>query len=134
VSLKTLSGLQGWLQPYAEFTLQLHQLMTGGQVDVKDPSRVIGGTRPTLTSVYRSGAEQDDLYANRATNPYPVNRPGDSAHQWGLAFDSDVPDEQQPLYRQVREYVGWRVPSNDEVHAEVPAWRDIVRSAGYTLP
>lgn len=133
MSLKTLGGLQAWLQPYASMTLDLHQLLSGGTWDVYG-QQIRGGTRPTITSVYRSVAEQENLYDNRATNPYPVNRPGDSAHQWGLAFDSDVPDAQQPLYRQVREYVGWRVPSNDEVHAEVPSWRDLVRGAGYTLP
>lgn len=102
----------------------VHQLVTGGYVDAR--GRVVGGTVPVTTSTGRSIAEQEALYAQRDTNPYPVNRPGDSAHQYGLAVDSDVPDAQQPIWRAVREYFGFRVPSNDEVHGEVPGWRALV--------
>ena len=56
--------------------------------------------------------------------------PGDSAHQYGLAFDSsfaaDVKPQLMPLWVQVRRAVGFRVPDNDEVHAEVNGWREIV--------
>lgn len=43
------------------------------------------GIEYELTSTYRSQAEQDALYANRAANPYPVARV--SKHTQGLAFD-----------------------------------------------
>ena len=43
-------------------------------------------------STCRSEREQEKLYANRATNPFPVAAPGHSAHQRGLAVDMDRPD------------------------------------------
>jgi hypothetical protein len=44
-----------------------------------------------ITSGYRSAAEQRALWAARATNPYPVARPGTSAHERGLAVDVPRP-------------------------------------------
>lgn len=117
--------MQPWLAPHAQLALDIHRLVTGGYVDVR--GRIQGGTLPVVTSTYRSAEQQGELYAKRDTNPYPVNRPGDSAHQYGLAFDSDVPDAQQPLWRAVRQFVGFRVPDNDEVHAELPNWRALVK-------
>jgi len=125
-----LSLLQDWVRSDYELARAVHQLLTGGEYSAVD-GKIHGGSKPTTTSTYRSTQEQERLYAERASNPYPVNRPGDSAHQWGMAVDSDVPDREQPLWRAVREWVGFRVPSNDEVHGEVPNWRDIVRQAGY---
>lgn len=99
------------------------------------------GIRPTLTSAFRSGAEQVRLWENRANNPYPVNRPGDSAHNvkfsalgpGSLAIDSWVPDRtvtinghqfnSRDVWTYLRQYVGFRVPSNDVVHSEIPDWR-----------
>lgn len=43
------------------------------------------GIEYELTSTFRSQAEQDALYANRAANPYPVARV--SKHSQGKAFD-----------------------------------------------
>lgn len=128
--MKDLSGLQPWLVDYVVYAQNVHQLVSGGEWNAAR-QRVDGGTRPVITSTYRSRAEQQELYDNRATNPYPVNRPGDSSHEWGLSFDSDVPDAEHPLWRQVREYVGFRVPDNDPVHGEVPNWRAIVAQAGF---
>lgn len=107
--------LQPWLIPYADYAIAWHQKVTG--------------TRPTITSSYRSFDKQIKLYEARHTNPYPVNRPGDSAHNWGLAFDSDVPDVQMPTWIWIRRQLGFRVPDNDEVHAEVPDWRGLVDAA-----
>lgn len=112
-------GLQPWLVPYVEYALNWYTYLTHQEV--------------TVTSTYRSVQEQQVLYDNRATNPYPVNRPGDSAHQYGLAFDSSVPNDKLGLWTQIRTAVGFRVPANDHVHAEVPSWRQIVRAAGYPV-
>lgn len=57
---------------------------------------------------------------------YPANRPGDSAHNFGLAWDSDVPDNQMWAWTYLRRYAGFHVPDNDPVHAEVPNWRNYV--------
>ncbi len=47
---------------------------------------LLGGPVP-ITSGWRSPAQQAWLWANRATNPYPVARPGTSKHERGLAID-----------------------------------------------
>jgi len=93
----------------------------------------------TVTSVYRSWAEQTKLYdqyqkclAARETispaNPkaecrYPANKPGDSAHNFGMAWDSWVPEDQWWAWTYLREHAGFKVPAHDRIHAEVPDWR-----------
>ena len=57
---------------------------------------------------------------------FPANRPGDSAHNFGLAFDSVVPDRFMPWWVHVRRLAGFRVPDGDLPHAELPNWRDFV--------
>lgn len=114
--MKDLSGLQPWLTPYHQYAAAIMSYLTNGDVV------------PIVTSTYRSYDQQAELYKTRAQNPYPVNRPGDSAHQFGLAIDSDVPDQYMPLWIAVRRYVGFRVPDNDAVHGEVPNWRSLISS------
>lgn len=53
------------------------------------------GIQYELTSTYRSQAEQDALYANRASNPYPVARV--SKHSEGRAFDLWVHPQWDPV-------------------------------------
>lgn len=93
----------------------------------------------TITSTSRGWAEQTKLrnqyescIASGQTispsnpNPacrYPANRPGDSAHNFGLAFDSWVPDGYWEAWTYLRSWAGFHVPENDRVHAEVPEWR-----------
>lgn len=94
------------------------------------------GVRPTITSTYRTMAEQTALYnayvrGQQTGNPtkWPANPPGESAHNvasGALAFDSWVPDQWMPLWVWFRREIGFRVPDNDVIHAEVPGWRDIV--------
>lgn len=119
----TLKGLNPGLLSAAEYTLQL-----GAKY----------GLKPQVTSVYRTLDEQRTLRrlyeacqaGDRLScqkQPYPANRPGDSAHNWGLAWDSWVPVAQMPLWVEVRRAVGWRVPDNDLIHAELPVWRSYVR-------
>jgi len=64
------------LIPYAE------QLLRGARA---------AGIKCVVTSVRRTYAEQVKLYAKylRGENPYPVAKPGTSAHETGLAFDVD---------------------------------------------
>lgn len=101
------------------------------------------GFRPTITSVKRDWASQTALRANyelclaRGMFPssasltpgmsckYPANRPGDSAHQYGLAWDSWVEPKHQAWWNQIREFAGFRIPANDVIHAEYPGWREL---------
>lgn len=96
----------------------------------------------TVTSGLRTMAEQTALRARYEKcltlpggvypgnpNPecrYPANRPGDSAHNFGMAWDSSVPANQLWIWTYLREYAGFRVPADDPVHAEVPNWRSFV--------
>lgn len=86
------------------------------------------GVPVTVTSGYRSWEQQRKLYADyvEGRSRWPANRPGDSAHNYGLAFDSTVPDWAQAWWTQVRRYVGFEVLPNDIIHAQVPNWRTYV--------
>jgi hypothetical protein len=124
-----LSGLHEVLRPYAEYAMRLG---------------VQNGLKPTITSVYRDLAFQKQLRANyekcvaRDLYPsaaslipglscrYPANEPGDSAHNFRLAWDSWVPEDTMALWVAIRRYVGWGVPDNDPIHAELPNWRSYV--------
>lgn len=93
----------------------------------------------TVTSGLRSWAEQTALRARyeaclargepvEPSNPnsacrYPANQPGDSAHNFGWAWDSWVEEPYRAWWTAVRQYAGFRVPSHDWIHAEVPDWR-----------
>lgn len=123
-----LAGLDRAIRPAADYALQLADYF---------------GIPVTVTSGFRSWEEQAKLRANyeqclatgrAGQGPdcrYPANRPGDSAHNWGLAFDSSVPAEYQPAWDYIRQVIGFNVPSNDRIHAEYPGWRDVVpRSPG----
>lgn len=100
---------------------------------------------PTVTSVTRSLELQAKLRANwercvaegyypsdKSFGPglsckWPANRPGDSGHNYGLAWDSWVPPEQMPLWTAIRRHIGWEVPEHDQIHAELPNWRQYVK-------
>jgi len=124
-----LRGMHPDLKPYADYSL--------------DIARYYGIT-PTVTSVFRGMAHQSRLRANweecRARGLYPsdaslgyglscrwpANRPGDSGHNYGLAWDSWVPSGQMADWVAIRQYVGWRIPENDQIHAELPEWRGYI--------
>jgi hypothetical protein len=56
------------------------------------------GWTGSVTSGFRSRAKQEQLYANRASNPNPVAPPGTSMHERGLAVDvSDIPGFQRAM-------------------------------------
>lgn len=104
------------LRPYAAYAIELAARY---------------GITVTVTSVYRTWAEQARLRAKyeAGQSKFPANRPGDSAHQYGLAFDSWVAERDRDFWQQIREHVGWRVPRNDWIHAEYPDWRSVVAPA-----
>lgn len=119
-----LAGLHPFLRPGAEDAVKWAQAY---------------GVNPTITSVRRTWSQQDELYQRHmkcrreGKYPhgrgchYPANPPGWSGHQYGLAWDSTVPSHAQPWWKQVREAYGFRVPSNDEIHAEHPDTERYVR-------
>jgi hypothetical protein len=80
--------------------------------------QVLGYAIP-ITSGYRSRADQERLYANRANNPYPVAPPGSSMHEQGLAID--VPRDIVPELSRVASQSGLchPFPESDPVHFEV---------------
>jgi len=89
-----------------------------------------------VTSAFRSFESQQRLRANFErcvaaglfpSAPgcrFPANIPGDSSHNFGLSFDS-VPVNPADMedWIIIREFVGFFVPRNDKIHAEVPGWR-----------
>jgi len=81
--------------------------------------------RQRYESCLARGEEVSPANAN-ASCRYPANRPGDSAHNYGLAFDSWTPPEYQEAWNYIRRAVGFAVPSHDQIHAEMPSWRDLV--------
>lgn len=94
----------------------------------------LNGISPIITSTYRSSSEQTRLYrknqlelAAGRTPAFPANPPGQSGHQYGLAWDSWVPASQVPLWITIRRHAGFHVPDNDVIHAEVPGWAQYVR-------
>lgn len=96
------------------------------------------GVDVEVTSGYRSYQDQVKLYKNyveclrtgqmyqRGDCMYPANKPGDSAHQYGLAWDSVVAGQYQAWWNAVREYAGFQVLDNDVIHAQVPDWRQYI--------
>lgn len=108
-----LRGMHPALRPYAEYA---HQWAN------------YAGFRPVVTSVYRTWEEQTRLRQRweSGLSNFPANRPGDSAHNYGLAWDSWVEERHRPAWRAIREYVGFRVPENDWIHGELPNWRNYV--------
>lgn len=81
-----------------------------------------------VTSGLRSCAEQRRLRDRweHGLSRFPANRPGDSAHNYGLAFDSTTLPSREADWWAIRSWIGFNVPTNDRVHAEVPAWRDLI--------
>jgi len=93
-----------------------------------------------VTSVFRGRAEQKRLrdrfercvaegrFGQPGPCRWPANRPGDSAHNFGFAWDSSIEPRFQEWWNQVRELAGFEVlRRRDEPHAQLPNWRDFVR-------
>jgi len=112
-----LRGLDSRVRPYAEYAFEIARYY---------------GIDPTVTSVYRSWEQQTKLRQRweQGLSAFPANLPGDSAHNYGWAFDAVVPAHQQSLWDQIRAYVGFEVLPNDIIHAQVPNWRQY-RESGH---
>jgi len=65
-------------------------------------------------------------FGKTAACRWPANRPGDSAHNFALAWDSTTSPSFQPWWDHVRTLAGFSVPSHDHIHAEYPNWRKYV--------
>ena len=81
-----------------------------------------------VTSTFRTWTDQLEL-RNRwlaGKSRFPANAPGDSSHNYGLSWDSVVSPQHQDLWNRIRQFVGFAVPGNDLIHAEVPGWRRFV--------
>lgn len=92
-----------------------------------------------VTSGFRSRSEQAELrrryercvrlglFGRTRECMFPANKPGFSAHEYGLAFDSVVAPELWSWWTRVRQAAGFHVLPADLPHAEAPNWRDFVR-------
>lgn len=98
--MASFSGLQYWLRPYASALKNYFPQLQ-------------------VTSVYRSRSEQLRLYNTRANNPYPVAPPGQSLHEYGLAFDMVGPKEQLRQAGAIWNSWGGHWSPVDEIHFEV---------------
>jgi hypothetical protein len=72
-----------------------------------------------VASGLRTRAEQEALWARRATNPYPVARPGTSDHERGLAIDVPRGFVDQLLSVAAAAGLCHPLPRTDPVHFEV---------------
>jgi len=124
----SLRGLHPQLRPYAEALVQLANRDYGLRVNV--------------TSTLRSYDQQQRLYQNYLdckarglagtsvslgaglSCAWPANPPGQSGHNYGLAWDSTADD--MATWTALRRWAGWHVPENDQIHAELPGWRQYV--------
>lgn len=91
----------------------------------------------TITSGTRTMDEQARLHreltarAAREGRPYPVARPGYSAHNYGLAIDvmgGDRFDSDEHRWLiELGKAIGMTTVKNDPPHLEHPAWRAILQ-------
>lgn len=109
--LSKLDQLKPWLAPYVRSMIAyLGNYGVGGKV----------------YDVYRSCAEQDRRFALGDTKA----RCGESAHQYGLAFDFVVAEgEQSQRQRDVQAFwrqLGFTTIDWDPAHVEYPNWRRFI--------
>jgi D-alanyl-D-alanine carboxypeptidase-like protein len=80
------------------------------------------GMRFHITSGLRTIAEQQRLWDNRASNPFPVARPGTSRHQSGLAADVTIGGRpiQDVIGAGELRAAGLNPLAGDAVHVELP--------------
>lgn len=78
------------------------------------------GLSPVVTEAFRTYADQAALHANRASNPYPVAKPGSSAHEAGVAVDislKGMSGDQLRILKEIMDKYGFSQPvANDPVH------------------
>jgi hypothetical protein len=76
-----------------------------------------------ITSGLRTIAEQQELWDNRASNPFPVGRPGQSRHQSGTAADVTIGGRpiQSVIGAAELRAAGLEPLAGDAVHVELPS-------------
>jgi LAS superfamily LD-carboxypeptidase LdcB len=81
------------------------------------------GMKFHITSGLRTIAEQQRLWDNRASNPFPVARPGTSRHQSGRAADVTIGGRpiQDVIGAAELRAAGLNPLAGDAVHVELPA-------------
>jgi hypothetical protein len=124
-------GLHPSLRPAAEWLVSEWRRQ-GGVIEVTSVFRTLE-KQTALRKNYelclaRGLVGQDISLAPNFSCKWPANRPGDSGHNFGLAWDSWVPDESMPTWIAWRRWQGWTVPENDVIHAELPNWRTYVEA------
>jgi D-alanyl-D-alanine carboxypeptidase len=92
------------------------------------------GLQPRVTSTRRSYADQKRLYDRylAGASEYPAAPPGQSAHEYGWAFDMIVsPLEELPAVGQYWESLGgvWGGHYHDNIHFEYPGFKATVGPA-----
>lgn len=93
------------------------------------------GYTVTVTSGFRSRAQQQKLYEarQRGEHPFPVARPGCSEHNHGVAVDAVTSVPERFLGGAARHFgLVWAGPT-DRVHFGVftqPQWRAVVHEEG----
>lgn len=106
-----LWGLQEWLRPWVTFTL--------------DSFQQIYGERPVVTSTWRSRNYQASLKGKYAV----VADPGESSHEYGFGWDSDVHPRLRSAWIDHRRRIGWNLAKNvakDPYHSDYPGWQALV--------
>lgn len=120
----SLRGLDPGVRPFAQWCLDVAALY---KVPVTVTSGLRGWAEQTqLRNRYEACLERGEKVYPANPNPacrFPANRPGDSAHNFGWAWDSWVAEPYREWWTAVRKYAGFAVPAHDWVHAEVPEWR-----------
>lgn len=98
------------------------------------PVTVVSGKRSrseqTRLSNNYQGCLRSGRFGKTADCRYPANPPGESAHEFALAWDSVVSPELMTWWVQVRRAAGFHVLENDLPHAEAPNWRAYVGLSG----
>lgn len=119
-----LRGLDTTVRSYAQWCLDVAAAY-GIPVTVTSGLRSMA-EQLRLRNQYETCLARGEKVAASNTNPacrFPANEPGDSAHNYGWAWDSWVPPEYREAWVYIRRYAGFTVPDHDWVHAEVPNWR-----------
>lgn len=111
-SAERMASLRPEIIPYVAYSVWVfHQLYPADWI--------------SITSGTRTRAEQIALQGQ-----YPVVAdPGDSAHEYGFGWDSDVPDNRMAAWIQIRRAIGWELAKDtrkDPWHSGWPGWRSLV--------